>query len=100
MNFCDPWPKKRNAKRRLTYRAYLEKYKKILKKDGIIAFKTDNYPLFTFSVEEFKECGFEIYDYTENLHESGIYNGAMTEYEERFSQMGQPIYHLKARMKN
>ena len=46
LNFCDPWPKKRNAKRRLTYRAYLEKYKKILKSDGIIAFKTDNYPLF------------------------------------------------------
>ena len=100
LNFSDPWPKKRNAKRRLTYRAYLEKYKKILKDDGIIAFKTDNYPLFQFSVEELKESGFEIFDYTENLHESGIYNVAMTEYEERFSQMGQPIYHLKARVKN
>lgn len=98
LNFSDPWPKKKAAKRRLTYRAYLEKYKKILKKDGIIAFKTDNYPLFQFSVEEFRESGFEIFDYTEDLHESGIYNPAMTEYEERFTAMGQPIYHLKAKL--
>ena len=100
LNFSDPWPKKRNAKRRLTYRAYLEKYKKILKPDGIIAFKTDNHPLFMFSVNEFKESGFEIFDYTEDLHESGVPNPAMTEYEERFSEMGQPIYHFKARMVN
>ena len=99
LNFSDPWPKKRAAKRRLTHKNYLERYKKLLKKDGIIAFKTDNHPLFEFSVEEIKENGFEIFDYTEDLHESGIYNPAMTEYEERFTELGQPIYHLKARMK-
>ncbi len=98
LNFSDPWPKKRNIKRRLTYRSYLEKYKKVLKDDGMIVFKTDNHPLFMFSVEEFRENGFELFDYTEDLHESGIYNPAMTEYEERFSSMGQPIYHVKAKM--
>ena len=98
LNFSDPWPRNRTAKLRLTYRTFLERYKKILKPGGTIAFKTDNKPLFDFSVEEFKECGFETYDYTEDLHNSGIENPVVTEYEQRFSDLGQPIYHVKARL--
>ena len=98
LNFSDPWPRNRTAKLRLTYRTFLERYKKILKPGGTIAFKTDNKPLFDFSVEEFKACGFEIYDYTEDLHNSGIENPVVTEYEQRFSDLGQPIYHVKARL--
>ena len=100
LNFSDPWPRNKTAKLRLTYRSFLERYKKILKPNGTIAFKTDNKPLFDFSVEEFRECGFELYDYTEDLHNSGIENPVVTEYEQRFSDLGQPIYHVKARLWN
>lgn len=100
LTFSDPWPKKRDTDRRLTYRTFLEKYKRILKKDGVIFFKTDNQKLFEFSVEEFKENGFELFDYTEDLHASDIPNPVCTEYEIKFSEMGQPIYHCKARVKS
>lgn len=95
LTFSDPWPKSKHAKRRLTYHAFLEKYRRILKDDGYIFFKTDNRPLFDFSVEEAKEHGFEVFDYTEDLHNSEIYNPGMTEYEIRFSSQGLPIYHCK-----
>ncbi|MGN0988820.1 MAG: tRNA (guanosine(46)-N7)-methyltransferase TrmB [Eubacteriales bacterium] len=98
LTFCDPWPKKRDTKRRLTYRAFLEKYKRVLKDNGIIFFKTDNQKLFEFSVEEMKQNGFELFDYTEDLHSSDIPNPVCTEYETRFSDLGQPIYHVKARV--
>lgn len=97
LNFSDPLPNKKYADRRLTHGDFLEKYRTILKSDGHIEFKTDNKPLFDFSVEQFQERGYEIYDYTEDLHHSQIPNPYHTEYETRFSEMGMPIYSLKAK---
>ncbi len=97
LNFSDPLPNKKYAYLRLTHGNFLEKYRTVLKEDGHIEFKTDNKPLFDFSVEQFKECGYEIYDYTEDLHHSDIFNPCKTEYETRFSEMGLPIYSLKAK---
>lgn len=97
LNFSDPLPNNKHAHLRLTSSEFLGRYRKILKEDGHVEFKTDNRPLFEFSVEQFKECGYEIYDYTEDLHHSDIPNPYLTEYETRFSEMGMPIYSLKAR---
>ena len=92
LNFSDPWPKTRHEKRRLTYRTFLAIYKKILKKDGAIHFKTDNRGLFDFSLEEFKEFGMRMEKLTFDLHNSEYMEGnVMTEYEKRFSEMGFPI---------
>ena len=92
LNFSDPWPKSRHEKRRLTYRSFLAIYKKILKKDGAIHFKTDNRGLFDFSLEEFKEFGMRMEKLTFDLHNSEYMEGnVMTEYEKRFSSMGVPI---------
>ena len=92
LNFSDPWPKSRHEKRRLTYRTFLAIYKKILKKDGAIHFKTDNRGLFDFSLEEFKEFGMRMEKLTFDLHNSEYMEGnVMTEYEKRFSSMGVPI---------
>lgn len=92
LNFSDPWPKDRHAKRRLTSRQFLARYDKILKKDGALEFKTDNRQLFDFSVEETEPAGWHIDALTYDLHAGGM-NGEniMTEYEERFSAMGTPI---------
>ena len=97
LNFSDPLPNKKYAHLRLTHANFLQKYRTILRPDGHIEFKTDNQPLFEFSVEQFRECGYEIYDYTEDLHHSDIPNPYHTEYETRFSEQGLPIYSLKAR---
>lgn len=92
LNFSDPWPKSRHEKRRLTYRTFLEIYKKILKPDGAVYFKTDNRGLFDFSLEEFKEFGMRLEKLTFDLHDSEYMEGnVMTEYERRFSSMGVPI---------
>ena len=90
INFPDPWPRKKNAKRRLTYRTFLDKYCRVIKPGGEIHYKTDNAPLFEFSVEEFKLCGLEVKNLTRNLHENGIV-GIMTGYEEKFHALGTPI---------
>ena len=90
LNFSDPWPKARYAKRRLTHRRMVEKFLPLLKKEGKICFKTDNRPLFDFSVEEFQEMGFRLEELTYDLHSTDTPN-VMTEYEERFSAMGTPI---------
>lgn len=90
LNFCDPWPRKKNAKRRLTFRTFLEKYKKVLKPNGEIHFKTDNAGLFEWSLEEFAHCGLEIRNLTRDLHANGPV-GIMTGYEEKFYQLGTPI---------
>ncbi len=90
LNFCDPWPRKKNAKRRLTFRSFLEKYKKVLKIGGEIHFKTDNAPLFEWSLEEFAFCGLEIRNLTRDLHANGPV-GIMTGYEEKFYELGTPI---------
>ena len=92
LNFSDPWPKSRHEKRRLTYRTFLEIYKKILKPDGAVYFKTDNRGLFDFSLEEFKEFGMRLEKLTFDLHNSEYMEGnVMTEYERRFSGMGVSI---------
>ncbi|MGN0527266.1 MAG: tRNA (guanosine(46)-N7)-methyltransferase TrmB [Acutalibacteraceae bacterium] len=97
LNFSDPWPKARHAKRRLTYKTFLEIYKKILKPGGAIYFKTDNRPLFDFSLEEMKEFGMRLEKVTYDLHNSEYMEGnVMTEYERRFSGMGVPINRVEA----
>ena len=90
INFPDPWPRKKNAKRRLTHRGFLDKYCRVIKEGGEIHYKTDNAPLFEFSVEEFAACGLEVKNLTRNLHENGIV-GIMTGYEEKFHGLGTPI---------
>ena len=98
LNFSDPWPKDRHAKRRLTSRQFFARYNTILKKDGLVEFKTDNKPLFDFSVEEVKEAGRNLKEVTYDLHNDKTLNegNVMTEYEERFSQAGNPICKLIA----
>ena len=90
INFCDPWPPKGQAKRRLTHRGFLELYRKVLKPGGQVHFKTDNQPLFEFSVLEFPEAGYLLSEVTRNLHENGP-QGVMTDYEAKFYGEGQPI---------
>ena len=90
INFPDPWPRSKNAKRRLTFRSFLEKYKKVLKNEGEIHFKTDNAPLFEWSLEEFEFCKLEIRNLTRDLHANGPV-GIMTGYEEKFYELGTPI---------
>ncbi|SET17204.1 tRNA (guanine-N7-)-methyltransferase [Natronincola peptidivorans] len=92
INFCDPWPKKRWAKRRLTHRSFLEKYKYMLIKDGEIHFKTDNEKLFEFSLNEFSFVDLRLKSITFDLHHSEVENAATTEYEDKFSAMGMKIY--------
>lgn len=95
INFCDPWPKARHAKRRLTYRTFLDRYARLLKEGGEVHFKTDNEDLFNFSLEEFKECGWELKNVTFDLHKTDLPN-VKTEYETKFSTKGQPIFRLEA----
>ena len=94
LNFSDPWPKDRHAKRRLPSREFLERYDKILKKDGVIEFKTDNKDLFEFALEEVPFAGWEIVGKTFDLHQDTkmMKGNIMTEYEEKFSSKGNPIY--------
>ncbi|MBQ7699635.1 MAG: tRNA (guanosine(46)-N7)-methyltransferase TrmB [Clostridia bacterium] len=100
LNFSDPWPKKGYAKRRLTYRSFLQIYKQILTKNGSIFLKTDDENLFDFSVEELKENGFEITDMTRDLHASEYAkDNIMTEYERNFTEMGKKINMLRAYLK-
>ncbi len=97
LNFSDPWPKARHAKRRLTYRGRLQNYKKVLKADGFIEFKTDNEGLFAFTLEEIEACGYEMIEMSRDLHgeAQGVHGEKsrcfMTEYEEKFSGQGKNI---------
>jgi len=97
INFCDPWPSKRHAKRRLTHGNFLKLYRQVLKMGGQIHFKTDNQPLFEFSVEEIPQFGFTLSEVTRNLHEHGPV-GVMTDYEAKFYDQGLPINRLVATM--
>ncbi len=100
LNFSDPWPKKGYAKRRLTYRAFLNIYRSVLTKDGSIFLKTDDVNLFDFSIEELKESGFEITVLTRDLHASEYAdNNIMTEYERNFAAEGKKINMLRAYLK-
>ena len=98
LNFSDPWPKDRHAKRRLTSRQFFARYDEILKSTGRVEFKTDNRPLFDFSVEEVNEAGWKLSVCTYDLHndEKLMEGNVMTEYEERFSSQGNPICKLVA----
>lgn len=90
INFCDPWPRNKNAKRRLTFHTFLKQYRTILKKGGQVHFKTDNAPLFEWSLEHFQEHNYKVQNVTRNLHEHGE-TGIMTDYERKFHEMGVPI---------
>lgn len=94
LNFSDPWPKDRHAKRRLPSREFLHRYDEILIPDGIIEFKTDNHDLFQFALEELEPAGWHLNRMTEDLHHDAemMEGNVMTEYEERFSSKGNPIY--------
>ena len=98
LNFSDPWPKERHAKRRLTSKQFFERYDGILKKDGIVEFKTDNDLLFQFSLEQVPEAGWNLDKFTWDLHndEEMVKGNVMTEYESKFSAMGNPIHKLIA----
>lgn len=97
LNFSDPWPKAGHAKRRLTHRNFLEQYRRILKPDGAIFFKTDNRGLFDFSLEEFEAYGFRLENLTYDLHNSEWNEGnIMTEYERNFSAKGFTINRVEA----
>ncbi len=98
LNFSDPWPKDRHSKRRLTSPVFLNMYQIVLAKDGVIEFKTDNRPLFDFSVESVENTEpWAIRYVTYDLHNSPYNEGNIqTEYEERFSSMGNPIFKLVA----
>ena len=95
LNFSDPWPKKRHAKRRLTSYIYLDVYKQILPTDGEIFQKTDNRHLFESSLESFSQNGWYLSNISLDLHKEDVFN-IMTEYEEKWSPKG-PIYRLEAR---
>ncbi|NCA68005.1 MAG: tRNA (guanosine(46)-N7)-methyltransferase TrmB, partial [Clostridia bacterium] len=98
INFCDPWPRKKNAKRRLTSTLFLERYKKLIKDGAHIYFKTDNLNLFEYSLETFKDSGFTLSNISFDLHGDQILNESNieTEYEKNFSAKGYKINYLEA----
>lgn len=98
LNFSDPWPKDRHAKRRLTSKNFFERYDKILIPEGKVEFKTDNNDLFEFSLEQIPEAGWNLAAVTRDLHNDDAMNigNVMTEYEEKFSSAGNPINKLIA----
>ena len=96
LNFSDPWPKARHAKRRLTYHDRLLNYKKVLTDDGFIQFKTDNDSLFEFTLEEIDEAGLKIIEQSRDLHNSDFEaKNITTEYEDKFSERGKNINYVK-----
>ncbi len=98
LNFSDPWPSNRHKHRRLTSEGFLSAYREILSDQGALFFKTDNRPLFDFSLFEFEKCGWKLKNVTFDLHggDNPGAGGAMTEYEERFMGLGTPINRLEA----
>ncbi|AOY77985.1 tRNA (guanosine(46)-N7)-methyltransferase TrmB [Clostridium formicaceticum] len=100
INFCDPWPKKRWVKRRLTHRRFLQKYQSILIEEGEVHFKTDNEKLFEFSLNEFSYENFRLNNITFDLHHSETNDGITTEYEDKFSAMGMKIYRCEGIKRN
>lgn len=94
LNFSDPWPKERHAKRRLPSREFLKRYDKFLKREGVLEFKTDNRGLFDFALEELSPAGWKAVKVAFDLHNDKemAEGNIMTEYEEKFSSKGNPIY--------
>lgn len=95
INFCDPWPGQKHAKRRLTHEGFLKRYYAVLNQKGQIHFKTDNKDLFVFSLFQFPKVNFALNEVTYHLHEKGI-QGVMTDYEEKFHEQGMPIHRCVA----
>ncbi len=100
INFCNPWPKPRHNKKRLTHPKQLENYKKFLKEGGEIYFKTDDDNLFKASIKYFEESGFTIKDITYDLHSNSIWSNIETEHEKMFSKQGIKIKALIAKVNN
>jgi len=98
LNFSDPWPRLKHAKRRLTAPTFLALYKKLLAPGGEIIMKTDNVPLFDFSLQTLPESGFTLESITRDLHAEQDPENVMTEYETNFSSQGIPICRLKAKL--
>lgn len=97
LNFSDPWPKDRHARRRLTSPEFMKIYDCILEKDGTVEFKTDNQGLFSYSLVSIPEAGWQIRWFTRDLHHTDMArDNVMTEYEEKFSSLGNPICKLIA----
>lgn len=96
LNFSDPWPKDRHAKRRLPGRVFLNRYAQILVPEGVVEFKTDNRSLFDFALEEAKAAGWTVDECTYDLHHDPVLSegNIMTEYEKKFSELGNPICKL------
>lgn len=99
LNFSCPFPKTKYARHRLTHRFFLEIYRKLLKNGAQIHQKTDNMHFFEFSIEEFSASGYKIKNVSLDLHNSSFEGNIVTEYEKRFSDLGQPIYRLEAEVK-
>ncbi|AQQ52772.1 tRNA (guanosine(46)-N7)-methyltransferase TrmB [Planococcus lenghuensis] len=97
LNFSDPWPKNRHAKRRLTHENFLDLYEQILPEEAEIHFKTDNRGLFEYSLVSMSQYGLILQDVSLDLHANEPEGNVMTEYEEKFSKKGQPIYRLEAK---
>ncbi len=97
INFCDPWPKARHAKRRLTHRNFLMRYKNILASGASLFFKTDNRALFDFSLEEFQKMGLSLQAVSYDLHKEMHLDNIMTEYERKFSGKGEKIHRCEVR---
>lgn len=95
INFCDPWPKSRDAKHRLTFPGFLRLYADVLPLGGEIHFKTDNTPLFSWSLEQFENEGWALSEKTNDLHANGLV-GVMTDYEAKFHAQGFPINRVVA----
>ena len=98
VNFCDPWPKKKHAERRLVHRNFLTRYASLLKSGGEVIFKTDNRPLFDFALEEAAASPLETFEISYDLASSGLPN-VTTEYEEKFMAQGMPIHRAVFRKK-
>lgn len=96
LNFSCPFPKKKYACHRLTDARFLKMYKKMMRPGAEIHQKTDNMKLFEYSIEQFSQCGFALKNVSLDLHNSGFEGNIMTEYEKRFTELGQPIYRLEA----
>lgn len=96
LNFSDPWKKKKQAKRRLTHKRFLDRYKSVLTEGDYIWFKTDNRALFDFSLNSFAQENYKLENISLDLHSSDFKGNVMTEYEQRFCEAGMPIYRLEA----
>lgn len=100
LNFSDPWPKARHAKRRLTHHEYLRSYQYVVRSGGTVEFKSDNDGLYAFTLDEIHCCGLTVLDQTSDLHHSAYAAANVsTEYEEKFSSQGKCIHYIKFKVK-